>query len=210
MSQYLFKDSNKDSGIHRIFSYSNLVNTGRKLNVRKTFRRRLGHFLNVLCTFNLRPVSTGELTIEALEKGLKYFLYCFIVFGKSFTRMTRTFRLNLSVRQLLCWLGMCLCLSVLLSIMTSPKYLHPNYHQSIATSRRSHQRCSMKKSVLRTFAKFIGKHLKNIFFTEPLRTAASGLLSHYLVVNTDSGEVFSEWWSHWEITTFLEKNQLMI
>ena len=73
-----------------------------------------------------------------------------------------------------------------------PKYLHPNYHQSIATSRRSHQRCSMKKSVLRTFAKFIGKHLKNIFFTEPLRTAASGLLSHYLVVNTDSGEVFSE------------------
>ena len=49
-----------------------------------------------------------------------------------------------------------------------------------------------EKSVLRTFAKFIGKHLKNIFFTEPLRTAASGLLSHYLVVNTDSGEVFSE------------------
>ena len=32
------------------------VDTGRKLNVYKTFRRRL---LNVLCTFNLRPVSTG-------------------------------------------------------------------------------------------------------------------------------------------------------
>ena len=32
------------------------VDTARKLNVHKTFRGRL---LNVLCTFNLRPVSTG-------------------------------------------------------------------------------------------------------------------------------------------------------
>ena len=38
------------------------VVTGRNSNVRKTFRRRLGRFLNVLCTFNLRPVSTGEVT----------------------------------------------------------------------------------------------------------------------------------------------------
>ena len=35
------------------------VGTGRKLNVRKTFTTRLGRLLNVLCTFNLRPVSTG-------------------------------------------------------------------------------------------------------------------------------------------------------
>ena len=35
------------------------VDTGCKLNVHKTFRRRPGHLLNVLCTFNLRPVSTG-------------------------------------------------------------------------------------------------------------------------------------------------------
>ena len=35
-----------------------LVETGRKVNLRKTFRRRLGRLLNVLCTFNLRPVST--------------------------------------------------------------------------------------------------------------------------------------------------------
>ena len=35
------------------------VDTGRKLNVHKTFRRRPGHLLNVLCTCNLRPVSTG-------------------------------------------------------------------------------------------------------------------------------------------------------
>ena len=34
------------------------ADTGRKLNVHKTFRRRPGCLLNVLCTFNLRPVST--------------------------------------------------------------------------------------------------------------------------------------------------------
>ena len=35
------------------------VDTGRKLNVHKAFRRRPGRLLNVLCTFNLRLVSTG-------------------------------------------------------------------------------------------------------------------------------------------------------
>ena len=35
------------------------VDTGRKLNVYKTFRRRPGRLLNVLCTFKLSPVSTG-------------------------------------------------------------------------------------------------------------------------------------------------------
>ena len=35
------------------------VDTGRKLNVHKTFRRRPGRLLNILCTFNLRQVSTG-------------------------------------------------------------------------------------------------------------------------------------------------------
>ena len=35
------------------------VDKGRKLNVYKAFRRRPGRLLNVLCTFNLRPVSTG-------------------------------------------------------------------------------------------------------------------------------------------------------
>ena len=35
------------------------VDTGRKLNLHKTFRRRPGRPLNVLCTFNLRPVSIG-------------------------------------------------------------------------------------------------------------------------------------------------------
>ena len=35
------------------------IDTGRKLNVNKTFRRRPRRLLNILCTFNLRPVSTG-------------------------------------------------------------------------------------------------------------------------------------------------------
>ena len=38
----------------------NPVDIGRKLNVNKTFRRRPGRVLNVLCTLNLRPVSTGK------------------------------------------------------------------------------------------------------------------------------------------------------
>ena len=35
------------------------ADTGGKMNVHKTFRRRPGPLLNVLCTFNLHPVSTG-------------------------------------------------------------------------------------------------------------------------------------------------------
>ena len=33
------------------------LDTGRKLNIHKRFRRRSGCLLSVLCTFNLRPVS---------------------------------------------------------------------------------------------------------------------------------------------------------
>ena len=35
------------------------IDTGRKVNVHKTFRRRPGRILNLLCTFNERPVPTG-------------------------------------------------------------------------------------------------------------------------------------------------------
>ena len=38
----------------------NPEDTGRKLNVFKTFRRSPGRLLNVLCTFNLGPVYTGK------------------------------------------------------------------------------------------------------------------------------------------------------
>ena len=37
-----------------------LVDTGRKLNVHTAFRRRPERLLNVLCTFNLSPVSMGS------------------------------------------------------------------------------------------------------------------------------------------------------
>ena len=40
------------------------VDTGRQLNLHKTFRRRPGRLLNVLCSFNLRPVSTGLKTFD--------------------------------------------------------------------------------------------------------------------------------------------------
>ena len=58
------------------------VDTGRKLNVHKTFRRRPGRILNVLCTFNLHPVSTGwdylikkykKLVIQAFSKSFDKF-----------------------------------------------------------------------------------------------------------------------------------------
>ena len=45
----------------------NLVDTGRKLNVHKTFRGRTGRLLNVLCTFNVHPVSTGKHALEGTE-----------------------------------------------------------------------------------------------------------------------------------------------
>ena len=55
------------------------VDTGRKLNVHKTFRRRPGHLLNVLCTFNLRAVSTG---ILAIQNESKHFAQHFFVSEK--------------------------------------------------------------------------------------------------------------------------------
>ena len=48
------------------------ADTGRKLNVHKTFRRRHGHLLNVLCTFNLGPVST-RIWWRKAEKSSVYF-----------------------------------------------------------------------------------------------------------------------------------------
>ena len=47
------------------------VDTGCKLNVYKTFRRRPGLLLNVLCMFNLRPVSTGFIAFHSIWLKLK-------------------------------------------------------------------------------------------------------------------------------------------
>ena len=46
----------------------NPVDKGRKLNAHKTFRRRPGLLLNVLCTFSLRPLSTGNESKTELVK----------------------------------------------------------------------------------------------------------------------------------------------
>ena len=45
------------------------VDTGRKLNVHTTFRRRPGSLVNVLCKFNLRPVSTESAVLLLLGNG---------------------------------------------------------------------------------------------------------------------------------------------
>ena len=47
------------------------VHTGRKLNVHKTFWRRPARLQNVLCTSNLRPVSTGDLFQYVFKMCLK-------------------------------------------------------------------------------------------------------------------------------------------
>ena len=55
------------------------ADTGRKLNVHNTFIRRPGRLLNVLCTFQLRPVSTGTpllmLTCTRNNQGEPRFLW---------------------------------------------------------------------------------------------------------------------------------------
>ena len=58
------------------------VDTGSKLNVHKTFRRRPGCPLNLFCTFILHPVSTGLLRFQKIFFYTKsvhisrvYFLY---------------------------------------------------------------------------------------------------------------------------------------
>ena len=56
-----------------IFDYSKIIIiptpwTERKLNVHKMFRRRPGRLLNVLCTFNLHPVSRGQMFITSRKK----------------------------------------------------------------------------------------------------------------------------------------------
>ena len=55
------------------------VDPERKLNVYKTFRRRPGRLLNVLCTFNLRSVSIGmgcDITYcETISRDYTLFFY---------------------------------------------------------------------------------------------------------------------------------------
>ena len=52
-----------------LFLFFSPEDTGRKLSIHKTCRRRPRHLLNVLCTFNLRPVSTGSFQVFHQLKG---------------------------------------------------------------------------------------------------------------------------------------------
>ena len=56
------------------------VDTGRKLNVHKTFRSRPGRLLNVLCTFSLLPVSTGTFhnIISKIDQGWIKLVNCLL------------------------------------------------------------------------------------------------------------------------------------
>ena len=51
-----------------------LVNTGRKLNLHKTFRRRPGRLLNVLCRFNLHPVSAWYPALFAIIMNKLFYI----------------------------------------------------------------------------------------------------------------------------------------
>ena len=57
------------------------ADTGCKLHVHKMFRRRPGRLLNVLCRFNLRPVSTGILV--SVSTSLSYLFNS--IFNQCFT-----------------------------------------------------------------------------------------------------------------------------
>ena len=51
-----------------------LLDTGRKWNVHKTFRRCLGRLHNVLFTFNLPPVSTGTTFALKIFRRIRVFM----------------------------------------------------------------------------------------------------------------------------------------
>ena len=59
-----------------MISGNTALRTGRKLNVHKTFRGRPGRLLNVLCAFNLRPVSKGTFeNIAVYNSKYTYSIY---------------------------------------------------------------------------------------------------------------------------------------
>ena len=61
-----------DKQFTKFLSTTDPVDTGHKLNVHRTFRKRPGRLLNVLYTFNLRPLSMG-----CCVTGFTYRVYCY-------------------------------------------------------------------------------------------------------------------------------------
>ena len=62
------------------------VDTGHKLNVHKTFRRRPGRLLNVICTFSLGPVSTGNKVLHGQVNFNDFEEVVCVYFCKMFAR----------------------------------------------------------------------------------------------------------------------------
>ena len=60
----------------------------------------------------------------------------------------------------------------------------------MSASRNSHQRCSMKKSVLRNFTKFAGKHLcQSLFFNK-----VGGLRPEFCEISKNTFFAEHLWW----------------
>ena len=140
--------------------------TGRKLNVHKTFRRRPGHLLNALCTFNLRPVSRGfqslfliKLLAPAALLKKRLWHSCFPVnFAKSLSTL---FLRNIS--------GSCF-----LSIPQATHKLPCGEYEYIYLEPKNcltHEKCvinlglSWKKVVLKMSAKFLKNVCKGVLFS---------------------------------------------
>ena len=66
--------------IFTVLGLNNPIDAGHKLNVHMTFRRRPGNLLNFLCTFNLRPISTGKFIWNSVYchcvKSVRIRTYC--------------------------------------------------------------------------------------------------------------------------------------
>ena len=136
-----------------------------------------------------------------VKKARRMLFYCYIfVFGISFCCLTlqvKTFyRIKFNLSSIRGTFSFCLPYLVREEVGLSNPYWNLNIHVWHKT-RSSQQRCSVRKSVLRNFAKFTGKHLwqslsfnkretlaqvfsfefyeifKNAFLTEHLWTTAS-------------------------------------
>ena len=77
------------------------VDTGRKLNVYKTLRRRPGRLLNVLCAFNLRPVSTGftgQMTREFLGLSMWNFQGIAFTWTQTYSKIFKSVKISTSMK----------------------------------------------------------------------------------------------------------------
>ena len=136
-----------------------LVEIARKVNLRKTFRRRPGRLLNVLCTFNLRPVSTVVL-LQYFTHVLFYVLIQEFNESESLWSYLKRKGITLS-RTTIVFLKLCFIL------MTRKRTFEIYSNLMLLNS------CMLGIRYTRTF--FLEKHLQKLFFSSfsGLRSATS-------------------------------------